>query len=286
MDYINVGRKVHEFTRAILEMFELDSASIFICDRMSARPRLSYLLHLGITGEAQDQYDRKSVFLDDPYTSPELQERRDGADGIQLLTPAGCRVKPIVERSGRYNQFMSHHGLKVIAVSTRRLLPGVYSTIGFHRRQPGERRDDVSISQLDDLASRLQDMVAGQILRDLLNCASGVSAFYSSCFGRVDATSSRPLSPREKEIATLVCQGRLNKEIAYLVGLSENTVENHLRRIYAKLAIRNRCSLVALMNRHTSAAVFKSGGLLEEASTSGKLDSVRPRHVSSPHKGA
>ena len=58
----------------------------------------------------------------------------------------------------------------------------------------------------------------------------------------------RESSARETQVARLVCEGRRNKEIAWIASLSEYTVENHLRLIYQKLGIHNRAALVARMN--------------------------------------
>lgn len=53
------------------------------------------------------------------------------------------------------------------------------------------------------------------------------------------------LSRREEEVVGLVCAGLRNREVAQRLCLSEYTIENHLRRIYAKLDVRNRTGLVA-----------------------------------------
>lgn len=52
------------------------------------------------------------------------------------------------------------------------------------------------------------------------------------------------LSGREKEIAHWVCQGKTNGQIAQIVGISVNTVKNHLHRIFGKLGANNRTEVV------------------------------------------
>jgi len=52
-----------------------------------------------------------------------------------------------------------------------------------------------------------------------------------------------PLTPREKEILTLVARGMLNRDIAEALIISEHTVKNHLKNILQKLHLDNRVQL-------------------------------------------
>jgi len=52
------------------------------------------------------------------------------------------------------------------------------------------------------------------------------------------------LSDREREIFQLVAEGRSNKEVAELLGISPATVETHRARILQKLDIHNTAELV------------------------------------------
>ena len=51
------------------------------------------------------------------------------------------------------------------------------------------------------------------------------------------------LTPREREIVSLIVTGASNKDIAWQLGLNEQTVENHLRKIFDKLHVANRVEL-------------------------------------------
>jgi DNA-binding CsgD family transcriptional regulator len=53
------------------------------------------------------------------------------------------------------------------------------------------------------------------------------------------------LSPREQEIARMVMKGYPNKTIAAVLDISIWTVGTHLRRIFSKLGVGNRASMVA-----------------------------------------
>jgi DNA-binding NarL/FixJ family response regulator len=53
------------------------------------------------------------------------------------------------------------------------------------------------------------------------------------------------LTETEQRIATLVAQGRTNKEVAATMFVSENTVQTHMRHIFQKLSVRSRTELAA-----------------------------------------
>lgn len=52
------------------------------------------------------------------------------------------------------------------------------------------------------------------------------------------------LSPREKEVLSLVATGLSNNGIAARLGITENTVDTMLRRVFRKLTVNNRLSAV------------------------------------------
>lgn len=54
---------------------------------------------------------------------------------------------------------------------------------------------------------------------------------------------TRNLSFREKQIAKLVGEAKLNKEIAYELRLAEGTIKEYLNRIFRKLEFKNRTQL-------------------------------------------
>jgi DNA-binding CsgD family transcriptional regulator len=48
------------------------------------------------------------------------------------------------------------------------------------------------------------------------------------------------LSKREKEVVELLLQGKSNKLIALSLGISNRTVEFHLKNVYAKFQVNSR----------------------------------------------
>jgi DNA-binding NarL/FixJ family response regulator len=59
------------------------------------------------------------------------------------------------------------------------------------------------------------------------------------------AGSNGTLSSSELEVATLAGTGLSSRAIALRLCISERTVENHLQRVYGKLAVHGRGELIA-----------------------------------------
>lgn len=58
------------------------------------------------------------------------------------------------------------------------------------------------------------------------------------------------LTLREKEVLIMICSGARNKEIAENLGISPNTVKNHVYRIYKKLKVNNRFQTILWSSKH------------------------------------
>lgn len=48
------------------------------------------------------------------------------------------------------------------------------------------------------------------------------------------------LTRREWEVLELVAEGKSNREVAELLCISVNTVEQHLKHVFGKLRVKNR----------------------------------------------
>ncbi|MBE6050212.1 MAG: response regulator transcription factor [Clostridium sp.] len=57
------------------------------------------------------------------------------------------------------------------------------------------------------------------------------------------------LTPREKEVAKLVAEGKNNKEICKALFLTEGTVKNYVTKILDKLNLKSRTELAVLVNK-------------------------------------
>jgi DNA-binding NarL/FixJ family response regulator len=55
---------------------------------------------------------------------------------------------------------------------------------------------------------------------------------------------ARSLTPRERDVLTLVARGLAGKQVARHLGISPKTVEQHKTRIFAKLGVPNQAAAV------------------------------------------
>jgi DNA-binding CsgD family transcriptional regulator len=95
-------------------------------------------------------------------------------------------------------------------------------------------------SLADETGAKSQGRLAIQALRRI-----GVRAWRRGRAGGSRGLAS--LSAREAEVAGLVADGNSNGEIAELLALSPKTVERHVTNALAKLGLRNRTELAALV---------------------------------------
>ncbi len=59
------------------------------------------------------------------------------------------------------------------------------------------------------------------------------------------------LSPREKQVVDLLLLGKSNKQIALALGVTERTIEFHLKNIYIKMEVTSRVELILKLGKST-----------------------------------
>ena len=55
------------------------------------------------------------------------------------------------------------------------------------------------------------------------------------------------LSPRQREVANLVAEGKQESEIATALGISVHTVKVHKQLVYQKLSVRNAVEMTNVL---------------------------------------
>jgi DNA-binding NarL/FixJ family response regulator len=86
------------------------------------------------------------------------------------------------------------------------------------------------------------------ILDAIRTVAGGGTAFSAAMLRTIRNAPRRP-SDREVEVLTLVCAGATNDEIGGRLGVSDKTVESHLRRLFDRYGVLSRTELAVLALR-------------------------------------
>ena len=97
----------------------------------------------------------------------------------------------------------------------------------------------------------LEKPVDAEVLLEAIGTAVERSREARAQRGQQDEAAERyaQLSAREREVMAHVIRGRLNKQIAYDMGIALKTVKVHRGRVMAKMQVRSVAELVRLCDR-------------------------------------
>jgi len=108
----------------------------------------------------------------------------------------------------------------------------------------------------DDLVTVMRRVVAGEyLINDKVFSKPAVASRVLkefrelAVYGQDAAPIFAPLSPREVEILDNIAQGMTNKQVAYALSISEQTVKNHMSSILRKLSVNDRTQAVVYAMR-------------------------------------
>lgn len=98
-----------------------------------------------------------------------------------------------------------------------------------------------------ELVKGIETVYEGNVLLQPEVATRVVSAMKNNVIYKSDDVVLKELTPREREIAYLVSEGRTNKEISETLYITEGTVKNHITKILNKLEIRDRTQLALII---------------------------------------
>lgn len=87
-----------------------------------------------------------------------------------------------------------------------------------------------------------------EILDAVRTVAAGGTAFTAAMLRAIRSAPRRP-SDREIQVLELVCGGASNDEVGARLGVTEKTVESHLRRLFDRYGVLSRTELAVLALR-------------------------------------
>ncbi len=108
----------------------------------------------------------------------------------------------------------------------------------------------------EDLVTIIRRVVAGEyLINDKVFSKPAVASRVLkefrdlAIYGQEAVPIFAPLSPREIEILDNIAQGMTNKQVAYALSISEQTVKNHMSSILRKLSVNDRTQAVVYAMR-------------------------------------
>ena len=87
----------------------------------------------------------------------------------------------------------------------------------------------------------LKDTIADDLIETIRKVHEGRHALHQDVQMRLNVRASRPsLTPRELQVVELIANGMRNREIAGVLGISGETVQVHVKNLFAKLGVHDR----------------------------------------------
>ncbi|MCP5173338.1 MAG: helix-turn-helix transcriptional regulator [Pseudomonadales bacterium] len=239
-----IHRQNASFAREVIAKSKASAAAIFLYDKSQASP-VNFLYETGIPASITALYTN-GVYRDDPMlqysTSPERDcHRFTGTNYCQRLEP---NLEPYQEHNDRYWHALGRAGFRETATSLKAVSRDIYLVVGLLLAESRSRKGahlcvENAMTAVDNWLEACHHAI--------------VDAAVRQCFfpprqpqlkTDLPAEANR-VTNREWQVIAELMAGCSNKQISAKLGVAEHTVENHLKNIYKKFAVRSRTALIA-----------------------------------------
>ncbi|MBR0873306.1 response regulator transcription factor [Bradyrhizobium tropiciagri] len=238
--------RFHGLVNRVLEVTRSQSLVIFLCDRSHAEPVVHYLFMHGVTDSVARDYSDHEIHRYDPFLNPTVLKRRACDRALMIVEGCDDDIRQCAEAEN-YWRFVERSDLHIVGATVRPIREDLLLVVGLHGKTGA---NPVAVAAASEEIEGLVDTVMSRAFQRVLERVEPHRILEATGMPQQAAGITAPPSRRENEIICLVKQGLRNKEIAFKLQISENTVETHLRRIYHKMGVNNRTSLI---NRHSEA---------------------------------
>ena len=97
--------------------------------------------------------------------------------------------------------------------------------------------------------TEIQQAVSAVLEGDVSWPSKAFEAVQVSAEAKAASEGLASLTPQQFRVLTMVCEGLLNKQIAYELGVSEATIKAHVTAIFRKLGVRTRTQAALLLQQ-------------------------------------
>lgn len=238
-------RDIHEYAEDIRRSFQFDHCSAFIQTKGNGPDSLLWITETEGCRAINEKYVASNMSRKDPFTNARCDRELNRGDDVFMLSTPESHQNTVNSRC--FWNFMAENGLVEAGASRRRIATGTDIVIGLHRGRD-LKQFEINPGALRSRLSTFHDLIARHLLGRALETGHGLATIRSMAI-RPSAPSIK-LSPQEMRIASLIKAGKRNKEIAYVLNITENTVEGHLRSAFRKMKVHNRTSLISALSRY------------------------------------
>jgi len=178
-----------------------------------------------------------------------IGEAASGADGLQIIRQVHPQVAVVDINLPGINGLQVTQQIISEKLPTRVLLLTAYDdseqrVSAMHSGAAAYCTKDIQPERLVEVIRSVASgyLTSGKPVADL----NGEDSYTEAGYRGVAPTDAhgveayKPLSPREMEVLTYVSQGLSNKEIGSTLGISEQTVKNHINAIFNKIGVNDR----------------------------------------------
>ena len=231
----------HRFLALVAALFEADNA--FVCQAENRRRPFDYI---GLNQRNRDAVPLERYEMD--------KDPRMRAFNASCGRPVHCRmgVSDHELHASRVHQtYLTPLNIEytmVVALPTR---PGYTHDLGLMRGRSGKPFESNDCDLLNELVPHLARSFA--VRRAIAEARSPAPAIAAAA-APPDAESLRQrfaLSPTQVRLALMIAHGRTVKEASALLGTTEGTTRQYLRRIFDKTGVRRQSALVRIIGQMT-----------------------------------
>jgi DNA-binding NarL/FixJ family response regulator len=173
-------------------------------------------------------------------------EARDGMEAIELVEKADVDVVIMDMVMPRMNGLEATREIKRRWPSVKVLVLSMYDDDEYVQQviQAGASGYVLKRVATEDLVRAIREVHGGASFLYPPIAAKLIDDYLRLVRGDAPPDSGEVLTPREREVLTLIAEGNTNQEIAATLGLSKKTVESHRSNIMRKLDLRDVTDLV------------------------------------------
>jgi two-component system NarL family response regulator len=187
----------------------------------------------------------RAVLADEPDLEL-VGEAGDGEEAIRLATDLAPDVILMDVRMPKLAGIDAARAISAVLPSTRIVMLTVSDEEAdlFEAIKAGASGYLLKEVDPDEIANAVRQIYDGHSLLSPVVASKLVSEF-AAMSKRADQRALRPnLTDRELEVLKLAADGLTNRQIGRRLGISENTVKNHIRNILEKLHLHSRMEAV------------------------------------------